>query len=923
MSIFLKKTGKSVKQKDETKQVSNRQDIVENNEEKFNSFLDYLDQEKGNLAIIMAIRDTPGSKMSPNILVKLQKLGFYTFYTELWRMYIGIIDKGQTIVDYRAPEKEDTISYSCELDGHELEIHSSSWRRENYASILIDKIEYAVNMRGINLVAYNYTTGEICSSVSYDSHDDISHYNDDPLIRQKRLSEWLVRKKHYDIMLMGTYYGSNYGSILNGYAEYKTLKKMGKSVLMLSAPGFAWNHPELGENMHNVKFIKKYYDRDDVSPVFKLIELEQLNDYADIFATGSDQLWNWPISFWGSMYQNFVHNDKKKISLATSCGAMNDRVPESKKKYVKDCLKDYDAISVREESSRILLRKKYGIFAHTVLEPVFWLNREEYDTLINDSQIYISNRNYILAYILDPNDQKLVFLNQIAKKMKMNVITIPDGQYEIAKTAWDRNDYIHKYPGCLPHTEVVDLLKLYANSSFVVTDSFHGTCFSIIFQRKFISICNEQRGKDRFYHLLSLFDLKDRLINSSDLSYRKEFNQDIDYQKVENIIETERKKTFQWIEEALDKPKKNKHICKAKRDCIGCGACASVCPTDALKMVMGQYGYYEPKVDVDKCIDCGKCKTVCPAIVKLDTCNTATPELYECILKDKNELKKCSSGGAFPLIAKKILSKNGVVYGVAWGEDYRAEYRRIDTVERLHELQKSKYIQAYVGNAFRKVKEDLEGGNSVLFSGVPCHVAGLYKYLDKEYNNLITVDLLCGYSPSEEFFQQYIKEDCPENLVSYEFRTKDPRWNVDCSTLTLTLNNGERQVRHGVENDIFQRAFHSHIMCPEHCEKCNYSKYPRIADITIGDFWWVDKRDITIDTQDGVSAILLNNNKAKELFNNLQNENVFLKKVPLDWLNGNGHTLNNNWVNKGRNTFYDAILEHSFIESLEIAEKVK
>lgn len=915
MSIFFGKKEQVTKPKVEI--------CLKDNEERFSSFLDSIEKDKKDLAIIMAIRDTPGSKMPKEILIKLQNLGFYTFYTELWRMYIGIIDRGETILDYRAPEKEDTIAHTCTLDGHDLEIHSSSWRHENYASILIDKIEYAVNMRGINLVAYNYVTKQVSASVAYDSHDDISHYKKESLLRQQNVSKWLMEKKHYDIMLMGAFCGANYGSVLNGYAEYITLKKMGKSVLMLSAPGFPPDHPELDKNMHNVKFVQKYYDKEDISPLFRLIELEQLNDYADIFATGSDQLWSWPISFWGSMYQNFVHSDKKKISLATSCGSMDDRVPNSKKGFVKECLMDFDSISVREESSRILLRKKYGVFAHTVLEPVFWLTREEYNNLISDSPISIPSTDYILAYILDPDDEKLAFLNQMEKKLRMRVITIPDGQYETAKTAWDNNDYIHKYPNCKPHTEVTDLLKLYENSSFVITDSFHGTCFSIIFHKKFISICNEWRGKDRFYHLFNIFDLNDRLVKSNELNYRKEFNQDIDYQRIDNIISIEREKTFKWIEKALNKPKKNNHIRKVIKECIGCGACSSVCPVDALKMVMGQYGYYQPQIDADKCIDCGKCKNACPAIEKPDTGNTSTPELYECILKDKDELQKCSSGGAFPMIANKILEKNGVVYGAAWTDDCRVEYRRIDTQERLNELQKSKYIQCYTGNIYRTVREDLDNGLIVLFSGVPCHVAGLYKYLGKEYDNLITVDLLCGNSPSTEFFQQYIMEDCPDDLASYEFRTKDPRWRADCLTLTLTLKNGEKQIRHGAEEDAFQRAYHPHIMCPEHCEKCNYSIFPRIGDFTIGDFWWIEKRDITIDTKDGVSALLLNNKKAEEILRTLQNENVFLKKVPLDWLNGNGNTIKGNWAGKGRDVFYNAILEHSFADSLELAENVK
>lgn len=893
---------------------------VRNDERDFHVFLDYLEKEKRHLAIIMAIRDTPGSMMSPDILIRLQNLGFHTFYTELWRMYIGIIDRGNTILDYRAPEKEDTIVHKGNLDGHVLEVCSSSWRRENVASILIDKIEYAANGRGINLVAYNYETGQVCDSVGYDSHDDNIFFKKESLLRSQKAQEWFMNQTQYDLVLMGAYCGINYGSILNGYAEYKILTKMGKRVLMLSALGFDLDNPELDEKMHNIKFVQRYYKEQDRSPVFKLTELEQLNNHADTFATGSDQLWRWTVSFDGTMYQNFVHHDKKKVSFATSSGSMNDEVPKYKEDYVRECLMDFDSISVREDASKNLLRKKYGIFSDIILEAVFWLDKQEYEKLVSDSNIDIPSKKYILAYILDPDEEKLTFLKQVAKKLNMNIITIPDGMYKVTRSSWDENDNIHRFPNCMPHTEVIDFLKLCANCSFVVTDSFHGTCFSIIFQREFVSIANPIRGKDRFYHLLRLFHLEDRLLELGQLNFQRKFIGEIDYSVIDHIIEIERRKTFRWIEEALNRPKKANHICKVKRDCMGCGACVCICPTDALKMVMGQYGYYQPQIDTDKCIDCGKCKSVCPALEKPDTGNALKPELYECILKDKNELKKCSSGGAFPFLANKILENGGVVYGAAWGDDFRAEYKRINSREQLQELQKSKYIQCYTGTIYRSVREDLDQGLTVLFSGVPCHVAGLYKFLGKKHENLITVDLLCANGPSVEFFHQYIKEECPENLISYEFRPKEAGWRCDCVAFTT---NDEKKLRQGVKEDLYQRAFHSHIICSKHCEKCNYSKFARVSDFTIGDFWGIEERDITINAKEGVSALLVNNERSARILTDMQDESVFLKKVPLDWLNGNGSTLSNNWASKGRDAFYDAILDHSFKESLEIAERVK
>lgn len=898
---------------------------------KMMDFLNYLEREKNHLCIVLSIKDTPGSRMPKDILIQLQSLGFNTLYTELWRMYIGVVDKGDAVIDYRANQKEDTIAQSYFMDGHTIEVKSSSWRRENIASILIDRIEYAINFRGINIVVYDYDKKEITNSIAYDSHDEQSRFVESNLLRQKKLKEWIEKNNHYDVAILSVFYGANYGSILNGWAIYSLLKKIGKKVLMLEPIGFPLENEELSEKNHALHFINARYDVDDISPLFAFTELDMLNAYAETFITASDQLWNWNVAFKGAMYQYFVDSSKRKISFATSCGSMNDNVPNNRKQFVKDCLADFDILSVRESASAELLRKKYGVFADVIQEPVFWPDVKAYKEIANESQIEIPQSEYALAYILDPNDDILKLIKKFEKVVP--VITIPDGMYGIYKTAWDDNSVAQSYPGFRKSTEVFDFLKLYANASFVITDSFHGTCFSIIFEKKFLTICNHNRGKDRFYHMLSIFNLSKRLFEIEEIYnidkriIKKMYTSDIDYSGVRKIISTERDKAYKWIENALDVPVRNNHICKAKKRCMGCGACINSCPKEALSLTMGEYGYYQPKIDVFKCVDCGKCKSVCPSLnvdLKKNINNTSEPSLYECVLEDKKELKKCSSGGAFPMLAKKILEKKGVVYGVTWGDNFTAVYGRIDSVSRLHEIQKSKYLQAFTDHVLYEVKQDLEQGLEVLFSGVPCHVAGLYSYLGKEYKNLTTIDLLCGNSPSTEFFQQYISENSSKTITGYEFRTKDKRWHFQNPfTVTKYFDDGTKEIIHGNKEDLYQRAYHPHFMIPEHCEKCMYSKYPRIADITIGDFWWVDNKDITIDTRDGVSCIIINNTKGMELFDECKNENVFIKQVPLDWLGGNGSTTNNNWAGKGRDAFYEAILTKTFKEAVELAEEVK
>ena len=885
----------------------------------FNGFLNYIEENRKHLAIIMAIKDTPGSNMDKDILVRLQALGFKSFYTELWRMYIGIVDRGKILIDKRAPQKEDTITHSMTMDNKKVDIESSSWRRKNMASIRIDQIEYAANTRGVNIVVYDYNIQRVTISVGYDHHDKVEHFSNNSLSRQEALKSWRKNSRFYDVCFVSAFDGINYGSIFNAYAEYKVLKKMDKTVLMIPALTFPLKNVA-DSKKYNVKFIEQYYDDEEIGPSLRNTELNILNECSDTFVVGSDQLWNWHVSFGGKMYLPFVQDDKFMFSFATSLGALDDHVPKDKRKYVKNCLSRFDAISVREDFSKEILRKKYGIYADRIIEPVFWLEKADYNKLVGDSK-YVTPNAYILAYILDPTIGKLEYLEKIGRKLGLPIVTVPDAAYKTLPSSWGSCEYADSFPNLTMEIEVVDFLKLYANASFIVTDSFHGTAFSIIFEKKFVSICNLVRGKDRFLDILGRFELMDRLLDEGNLVWKEDYTRDIDFEKIHNMILSERTLAIEWVHKAFLLSKKNKHIGKMEKECIGCGACASICPADAIEMVYGQYGYYQPKVNTNKCLDCSKCKTVCPALKNPINVNSSNPILYEFQCADSKTLMASTSGGVFLSIAKQFIENGGTVYGVAWNDKLLAEHIRVSNKKDLYKLQKSKYMQSYTGNIFRAVKKDAEAGKFVLFSGCPCQIAGLKNYLDKSYENLVLIDLLCGNAPSSEFFQKYLKDDCPSNLKSYEFRTKIVNKNVDSETITITLSDDRKIVRHGSKEDAYQKAYHSNFMCAEHCEHCKYQKLPRFGDLTIGDFWWLKEKDITISCEKGISAVLINNSKGAKIIKELENEPNLVKQVPLDWIGGNGFTTCDNWANKGRDVFYDAILTHSFSDALKIASK--
>ena len=356
--------------------------------------------------------------------------------------------------------------------------------------------------------------------------------------------------------------------------------------------------------------------------------------------------------------------------------------------------------------------------------------------------------------------------------------------------------------------------------------------------------------------------------------------------------------------------------------CAGCSACVGICPKGAVSLVPDEWGYYRRAVNEALCVDCGLCTKVCPALQLPETGNSLKPECYEFIASDDEILRKSSSGGIFTTLAAQILAQGGVVVGAAWRDDFAVEHIVVESEEELWKLQKSKYLQSYMGNSLCRVKALLDGGRLVMFTGTPCQVAGLRTFLGKEYDNLFTVDILCGNAPSAMFFKKYITEDFGDRLKSYEFRHKSDKKRWDSIHVQITLNDGKTFTRSGPKDDDYQRVYHNHVMCAPHCEQCRYQAFPRMGDLSIGDFWGIKRHDPELDTFKGVSLVLCNSEKGKKLFDEIPDDAWRVKKqVPLEWMGGNGHSLKGgkNWCGPQRDQFYEAVVKMPFKQAVVYA----
>lgn len=214
--------------------------------------------------------------------------------------------------------------------------------------------------------------------------------------------------------------------------------------------------------------------------------------------------------------------------------------------------------------------------------------------------------------------------------------------------------------------------------------------------------------------------------------------------------------------------------------CSGCTACKNVCPRNAISMVEGEAGFKYPKVNHNACINCGLCKVVCPVNSKKED-SGKTPLAYAAYNKNEKIRMESSSGGLFTLISSKIIEDGGVVFGAAFNQELFVVHDKAESIEELEKFRSSKYMQSDLGKTYRQVKEELDKGRKVLFTGTPCQVEGLVSYLRKDYENLYLQDLICHGVPSRNVWKKYLeykKEKAGENINKVSFRNKDNKgWN--------------------------------------------------------------------------------------------------------------------------------------------------
>lgn len=303
-----------------------------------------------------------------------------------------------------------------------------------------------------------------------------------------------------------------------------------------------------------------------------------------------------------------------------------------------------------------------------------------------------------------------------------------------------------------------------------------------------------------------------------------------------------------------------------KARCTGCWACLNVCPKHCITMLPDEEGFVYPVVDEEKCINCGLCDKHCPVLHENSINNPV--KIYG--LKNKNHemLMRSASGGVFIELAKHVIQNNGFVVGAKWTDRLTVEHSIADSYDDCIAFMGSKYLPSEIGGVYQKIRMLLNSGDCVLFSGTPCQVAGLKHFLNKPYDGLITVDLICHGVPSPAVFKSYIQhieKSYKKNVVQINMRDKTKGWAM---FIKMMFSDGSC-ICDTRETRLFNSMYAVHYATRPSCHNCPYANCHREGDITIGDYWTIKKYHPDFYDSRGVSSVIVNTDKGGKVLENI------------------------------------------------------
>lgn len=355
-----------------------------------------------------------------------------------------------------------------------------------------------------------------------------------------------------------------------------------------------------------------------------------------------------------------------------------------------------------------------------------------------------------------------------------------------------------------------------------------------------------------------------------------------------------------------------------KHYCCGCSACAQSCPKQCIKMCEDEEGFLYPKVDTSECIDCGLCEKVCPF---LNNSDEKTPQTVEVAINPHLSTRLASSsGGIFSLLAEHIIEIGGVVFGARFNAQWKVIHDYTNNIEGLAAFRGSKYVQSEVGNSYKDAKRFLDEGRTVLFSGTPCQINALKRYLKKEYKNLYTVDIVCHGVPSPKIWSDYLSyiNANSEEVKSINMRDKSRSW----SKYSYKINSKQAPLYDDyAANSEYLRIYINGFSVRPSCFNCPVKEGKSHSDITLADAWGIQEVYPEMNDEKGASVVCLNSEAGRYLFNAISKESKPFPAEVFYKANPSFHTSANE--SQYRTLFWELYREKGIAAYREIKDRMK
>ncbi|MBQ3118858.1 MAG: Coenzyme F420 hydrogenase/dehydrogenase, beta subunit C-terminal domain [Clostridia bacterium] len=318
--------------------------------------------------------------------------------------------------------------------------------------------------------------------------------------------------------------------------------------------------------------------------------------------------------------------------------------------------------------------------------------------------------------------------------------------------------------------------------------------------------------------------------------------------------------------------------------CTGCMACVDNCPKECIHPVVGEDGFVYSRIDNSACVDCGKCYDVCP--IEKRKKHSGEQYLYAAYSKDAKERNGGSSGGIFEVLARHFINQGYCICGAAF-DGTELKHCIAKNNDGLKTLLKSKYVQSDTKGIYKKIRELLTSGEKVFFCGTPCQVSALINFLpEKLTENLFTADIICHGVPSQKTFNMYIEtleEKHKSRISDFTFRVKDNKYKHAHGYSYNVEKKGKKCTVNGIyTKSSYYNAFKDYTIFRDSCYQCHYATLNRVSDITLGDFWGIEKYDFCGNTDKGVSMVITNTDRGKEVYQLIE-KMLISKEFPLEY----------------------------------------